>query len=118
MLTHREEEVMKFTAWGASAKEVADYLHISTVTVQNHIHNIKDKLKLQKATEIAAWFFCHTFNISMDLSPLRRQIGSMTLIALFIFSMINNDDMNLRNRRGRNSRRTEIEIVEDFESEY
>jgi len=73
MLTTRENEIMKLTAWGNGTKEIADFLNISTKTVQNHIHNIKDKLYLNKSTEIAAWFFCHEFNISMDLNPKIRK---------------------------------------------
>lgn len=105
MLTDRESEVMKLTAWGASAKEVADLLHIATTTVQNHIHNIKDKLQLQKVTEIAAWFFCHEFNISMDLNPLKRQLCSVALLILIGFEVFNFNGSDFRARRCRTSGR-------------
>ena len=73
MLTRREEEIVEYIAWGASAKETADYLNLSTVTVQNHIHNIKKKLRIQKSTEICVYYFCKYFNISKNLSPIKNK---------------------------------------------
>ena len=109
MLTTRENEVMKLTAWGNGAKEIADFLHISTVTVQNHIHNIKDKLHLNKATEIAAWFFCHEFNISMDLNPMKRQIASIAMLLLIAFEVFNFNGSDMRARRARTGRKGKTE---------
>jgi len=114
MITARENEVMKFTAWGASTKEIAGYLNISKITVQNHIHNIKDKLKIQKATEIAAYFFCHEFNISMDLNPLKRQIASVAMLLLILFEVFNFDGSNMRARRVRSGRKTKTEQFEEL----
>jgi len=111
-LTEREREIMKLTAWGSAAKEVANVLHISTVTVQNHIHNIKDKLKLNKITEISAWFFCHEFNISMDLSPLKRQIGSTAMVLLIAFEIFNYSGSEMRAKRSaRRSKKSETEYL-------
>jgi len=73
MLTRREKQVMELVAWGASTKEISIILRISFSTVQNHVHNIKDKLNLQKSTEISAYYFCTTFNISFELSPLKHR---------------------------------------------
>jgi DNA-binding CsgD family transcriptional regulator len=115
MLTKREEQVLELTAWGASAKEVAQFLHVSTVTIQNHIHNIKDKLKLQKATEISAWFFCNTFHISMDLSPIRRQIIGLSMIFLIAFETFNFSGHELRGKRIRIvSRKGKTELLDEL----
>lgn len=111
-LTNRENEVLEYHSWGASAKEIAESLFISTVTVQNHIHNIKDKLHLQKATELASWFFCHRFNISMDLSPLKRSIASIAMILLISFEMYNFDGSSFRARRVKTGRKGETELTE------
>lgn len=111
MLTKREEQVMELTAWGASAKEIAESLHVSTITIQNHLHNVKNKLHLQKATEIAAYFFCMKFNISMDLSPLKRQIGSIAMLVLIAFGIFNFDGSDMRVRRARSGRRSKTEQI-------
>jgi DNA-binding CsgD family transcriptional regulator len=113
-LTKRELQVIELTAWGASAKEVADFLHISTITIQNHLHNAKEKLHLQKATEIGAWFFCMKFNISMDLSPMKRQIGSMAMLVLILFEVFNFNGSDMRARRVRAGRKSKTEQYGDY----
>lgn len=50
-LSRRETEVAHLLAWGASKKEVADILFISTRTVENTARNIYAKVGIQKATE-------------------------------------------------------------------
>lgn len=108
MLTKREEQIVELTAWGASAKEVAEFLHVSTVTIQNHLHNVKEKLHLQKATEIGAYFFCLKFNISMDLNPMKRQIASIALLILIGFEVFNFSGSDMRARRAKTEQREEL----------
>lgn len=83
-LGDRELEVVGCIAWGGSQKEVADHLGISVRTVDNTVRHVKEKLGLQKATELSAWWFCTNFGISFDLSPLPRKIGAL-LLALILF---------------------------------
>lgn len=87
-LGQRELQVVQFVAWGASQKEVADELGISYRTVDNTIRHAKEKLGLQKSTELAAWWFCTTFGISFQLSPLRRKILAVCLLLLFLVSEV------------------------------
>ena len=54
-LSRRENEVAELLAWGASKKEVADKLFISTRTVENTARNIYAKTGIQKATELCVW---------------------------------------------------------------
>lgn len=82
-LGKRELQVVQFVAWGASQKEIADELGISYRTVDNTVRHAKEKLGLQKNTELAAWWFCTTFGISFQLSPLRRKILAVCLALLF-----------------------------------
>jgi DNA-binding CsgD family transcriptional regulator len=116
-LSAREMEVMELTAWGASAKEAADRLCVSTYTVQNHLKRIKEKLHLQKATEIAAAFFCMKFHISMDLSPLKRQVVASMLLLLLVFQMCFDSNVDMRGRRVRTTRGSQIERRIEFEIE-
>lgn len=81
-LGDRERQVVRFIAWGASQKEVADELGISRRTVDNIVRRVKEKLHLQKNTELSAWFFCTSFGISFDLSPLKRKLGAVILAVL------------------------------------
>lgn len=51
-LTDRELEVLRLVAVPLSAKEISQKLHISKVTVETHIRNIKEKLELKKNGEL------------------------------------------------------------------
>lgn len=53
LLSKRETQVAELLAWGASKKEVASKLFVSTRTVENTARNIYAKLGIQKATECA-----------------------------------------------------------------
>jgi DNA-binding NarL/FixJ family response regulator len=54
-LTRREEEVAALVAQGMSNRQIAQELFLSERTIENHIANIKRKLRLASRTEIAAW---------------------------------------------------------------
>lgn len=51
-LTPKEMSVLKLFLQGKCAKEMATDLHISSKTVEFHIQNIKDKLKVHRRSEI------------------------------------------------------------------
>lgn len=70
-LSRRETEVAHLLAWGASKKEVADILFISTRTVENTARNIYAKVGIQKATELCVWWFCTKHNV-----PVKTHIRS------------------------------------------
>lgn len=50
-LTPREKDVLDQLSRGFSYKEVADHLHIGTGTLQTHVHNIYEKLRVHSRTE-------------------------------------------------------------------
>src|SRR5665213_1081080 len=50
-LTPRERDVLDQLSRGFSYKEAADKLHIGTGTLQSHIHNIYEKLRVHSRTE-------------------------------------------------------------------
>lgn len=81
-LTKRETQVAELLAWGAEKKRVAEKLFISVHTVENTARNIYSKLEIQKATELCVWWFCTRFDIPASLSPLRKALVSVLLIAL------------------------------------
>lgn len=93
-LTKRESEIAELFAWGASKKDVANRLFISERTVENHARNIYAKVGCQKINELCAWWFCTTFHISFDLSPLKRKVivgMFLTLLAPQVFALDHND---------------------------
>lgn len=90
-LTKREEQIAELIAWGASKKEVPDLLPvkpgrspIAIRTVENTVRNIYSKLGIQKANELSAWYFCTHFNISLNLSPLKRKIVAFCFLVVMI----------------------------------
>mgnify|MGYP001037624046 FL=1 len=78
-LSRRETEVAHLLAWGASKKEVADILFISTRTVENTARNIYAKVGIQKATELCVWWFCTKHNVPVSLDPLKRTFVAVDL---------------------------------------
>lgn len=105
-LSLRESQIAERIAWGASQKEVANDLGISRFTVDNTIRKIYEKLNIGKINELSAWWFCTTFNISFDLSPLKRSICAVSLIVLFAYGEYHNDFSFCRYR----CRRARIEM--------
>jgi DNA-binding NarL/FixJ family response regulator len=54
-LTAREHEIAELIAQDLSNKLIARRLHISVATVKCHVHNMLDKLKLQRRGNVALW---------------------------------------------------------------
>ena len=53
-LTAREREIVDLVRDGLSNKEIAQRLCIEVPTVKNHVHNILEKLEVQRRGEVAA----------------------------------------------------------------
>jgi two-component system response regulator NreC len=58
-LTRREREVLKLIAEGATTKEVAQRLGISTKTAQVHRNNLKQKLELRSTAALVRYAIKH-----------------------------------------------------------
>jgi DNA-binding NarL/FixJ family response regulator len=54
-LTPREEEVVKLVAEAHSSKEIAEILHLSEKTVENHRANAMRKLGMRDRVELVRW---------------------------------------------------------------
>jgi DNA-binding CsgD family transcriptional regulator len=87
-LTRRESEIAELFAWGAAKKDISNRLFISERTVENHARTIYDKTGCSKVNELSAWWFCTNFNISFDLSPLKRTIVAGIICFAFVQSNI------------------------------
>lgn len=87
-LSKREYEMVELTAFGLAQKEIADHLQISPCTVDVTIRHAKEKLQVQKSTELAAWYFINKYHISLDLNPVTRAILSLSFLTLMLFALI------------------------------
>lgn len=58
-LTPREIEILRMIARGLGNQEIADSLHLSLYTVKNHVHNILDKLKVDRRARAAQLAYEH-----------------------------------------------------------
>jgi len=52
IITDREKEILQYTVNGKDAKQIADRLDISVLTVRKHIANIYEKLHVQSKAQI------------------------------------------------------------------
>lgn len=105
LLTPRELEIAELLAWGASKKEIPDLLvippqhPISVHTVENITTSIYQKLGIQKVSELCTIYFCTRFNISMDLSPIKRKLLVLVLLLLLVPEVISTSTEMVRPQR-------------------
>ena len=70
-MTKREKQVIELIADGATNKEIAQALHLSTYTVKSHVHNILEKLALNTRVQIAKHaYLSDLYNTDSDTTPL------------------------------------------------
>jgi len=110
-LGKREFEMTRYAAWGATKKDIANMLNVSIRTVENTFRNVFLKTDVTKINELSAWFFCKEFNISMDLSPIKRQVASIAMFTLILFEVFNFNGSEMRARRSKTGRRSETELI-------
>lgn len=108
MLTKREDQILSLTAVGMTPDEIGDALYISPTTVQTTIRNIKKKLHLQKAAELAAHYWCKNFGTSLE--EQKRRILASALSICFLMN-IPSSSVIIRQRRIVRSHRVRIEHV-------
>lgn len=111
-LTNREFQIVELIAFGLAQKEVANQLHIAQATVDVTVKNAKEKLHLQKATELAAWYFINKYRISLDLSPVTRAMIYLSFLTIVVFALFSGFSAERYQRSGRSSRgrRSETEL--------
>src|SRR5262245_41564633 len=78
-LTTREQEIAELIAQGLSNKLIARHLHIAVATVKCHVHNILDKLKLQRRGNLALWIQ-QRVNRAVSIAMEIVAAGSVTLM--------------------------------------
>ncbi len=106
-LTLAERNVGELYAWGMTVKEIAMKLGKSISTVKNQLVSIFLKTQTTKGTEFAAWYFCTRFQISFDLSPVKRMAVTICLLTLIGVSTFNSSLYTARIPRARRYSRTQ-----------
>lgn len=87
-LSPREMEMVELTAFGLAQKEIAEKLRLSGHTVDVTLRKAKEKLHLQKSTELSAWYFISKYNIKIDLPQVKRAMISLSFLSLITFSLL------------------------------
>lgn len=108
-LTHTQLEVLKLKAIGLSDSETADKMEISEEMAKTHIKNIKQRIGLQKATELVAYYWCQIFGTTLEEQRKSILLSSLSIIFLFTLPIDNEDKRRHRIR----FRKSEIEVVSD-----
>lgn len=117
VLTPAETRVAIAYTLGDIGKEVGSRLGIAYNTVVRHTQNIYEKTGIRRSTNaLVAWFLSENYSINM--SELARRIGAAVLLALFSLTFAVEDDQPMARRiRTRSRRRTESELVIDYDYE-
>jgi two-component system nitrate/nitrite response regulator NarL len=65
MLTSREQQIVVLIEQGLSNKQIAGRLFIEVTTVKNHVHNILEKLQVQRRGEAAAYMRADRISLNL-----------------------------------------------------
>lgn len=117
VLTPAETRVAIAYTLGDIGKEVGTRLGIAYNTVVRHTQNIYDKTGIRHSTNaLVAWSLAE--NYSINLSEIARRIGAGVLLFFFSLTFSVEDDQPMARRiRTRARRRTEQELVIDYDYE-
>jgi DNA-binding NarL/FixJ family response regulator len=75
MLTAREMQIVQLVGAGLSNKDIARRLNIGLATTKSHVHNMLEKLELQRRGQVALWIRRHESHLEELLrwTPFVRQ---------------------------------------------
>lgn len=111
-LTAKQQQVLRLASVGFSAKEIAEETGATTNTINTHLKNIKERLGLQKISELAAFYWCEFFGTSLE--EQRKQILAACLCMVFLFSTLLYIDTNDKRRIRFRCRRENTQSVENY----
>lgn len=117
-LSRREFQVAELLAWGAAKKEIPDLLRnlyggreISVHTVENITRRIYEKLGINKASELSAWYFCECHQVDGQLSPIRKLKNTIYSILFLLILAPQTFDFDQDFLRPQRIRTTRVERV-------
>lgn len=100
LLTRQEKRVAKLVAKGLAEKQIADELCVANGTVHKHTQNIRRKLGVASAVGIAVKYLQ-----SLSVDEFKKFSLAIVFLAIQCFSMVVNQDGQLRMFRARRSSR-------------
>lgn len=92
LFTDREREIADLMARGLSGKEIAEHLNISPATVNNHTRNMRDKLYVNKNTELILAYIADMNHKKFSISDI-RQFGVSIILILINICLFNSKDI-------------------------
>lgn len=96
-LAKREMEVAECIAWGASYKEVPDMVQgkagrrIALSTVRNIVARVKEKIGVEKNTEVSLWVFHKKYNVPLErptASKVEKPSSSKIVASIFMLGIM------------------------------
>lgn len=87
-LTKTEKIVVELLCSGRSEKEIANKLHVTTYTVNNHTKNIRRKLGVNKNTEIMLYKISELNGKEFDLKKIRELGINIILLVVNICDFV------------------------------
>lgn len=112
-LTPRELEITQYLACGLTHKEIAERINRSVSTVSNTLRVLYEKLRLNKESEVVAYYLCkyHGADSTFDkIGKIRRAVGASLLSALIALQIIAGADQQMI-RTARSARRRTEEVT-------
>lgn len=88
--TGRERQIADLLARGLSEKEIAEELHISPATVNNHTRNMRDKLHVNKNTELILAYIADVNQKKFSIAEI-RQFGVSIILILINICLFNKE---------------------------
>ena len=80
--SEREKQVADLLARGYSEKEIADELSISPATVNNHTRHMREKLGLNKNSEVVLAYIASLKNKPLNICDIKKYGISIILVLL------------------------------------
>lgn len=90
LFTDREREIADLMARGLSEKENAEHLNISPATVNNHTRNMREKLHVNKNTELILAYIADVNHKKFSISEI-RQFGVSIILILINICLFNKE---------------------------
>lgn len=85
LFTGREHQIADLLARGFSEKEIAEQLCISPATVNNHTRNMREKLHVNKNTELILAYIADVNCKKFSITEIRKFGVSVILILINIY---------------------------------
>lgn len=90
LFSERERQIAGLLARGLSEKEIAEELHISPATVNNHTRNMREKLHVNKNTELILAYIADVNHKKFSISDI-RQFGVSIILILINICLFNKE---------------------------